>query len=91
MDQTKDFNILCYEFQEKIIDVFNEDQNIPFLLKYYLFKEIWKTLKEEKNNIAIRTRMVKSQTTETITKQIELPQDFLNQKEENQDEQNLTN
>lgn len=91
MDQTKDFNILCYEFQEKIIDVFNEDQNIPFLLKYYLFKEIWKTLKEEKNNIAIRTRMVKSQTTETITKQIELPQDFLNQKEKNQDEQNLTN
>lgn len=91
MDQTKDFNILCYEFQEKIIDVFNEDQNIPFLLKYYLFKEIWKTLKEEKNNIAIRTRIAKSQTTETITKQIELPQDFLNQKEENQDEQNLTN
>lgn len=64
----KDFNILCYEFQEKIINVFNEDQNIPFLLKYYLFKEIWKTLKEEKNNIAIRTRMAKSQTTETITK-----------------------
>ena len=55
-----DFNILCYEFQEKIVNVFNEEQNIPFLLKYYLFQEIWETLKEEKNNLDIKARMAKT-------------------------------
>ena len=40
------FNQLCYDFQNKILDVFNEEQNIPFLLKYYLFKEIWENVEQ---------------------------------------------
>lgn len=93
--QKLDFNILCYEFQEKIINVFNEEQNIPFLLKYYLFKEIWETLKEEKNNLDVEARMAKTQKTETITKQVKLPQNFFDQNKEkndsNKDKEDLTN
>lgn len=40
------FNQLCYDFQNKILNVFNEEQNIPFLLKYYLFKEIWENVEQ---------------------------------------------
>lgn len=38
------FNQLCYDFQTKILDTFNNEQQIPFLLKYYLFKEIWENI-----------------------------------------------
>ena len=38
------FNQLCYDFQSKILDTFNNEQQIPFLLKYYLFKEIWENV-----------------------------------------------
>jgi hypothetical protein len=43
-----DFNKECYIFQKKLIDIFNEEENIPFLLKYYLFKDIWESVKENK-------------------------------------------
>lgn len=38
------FNQLCYDFQTKILNTFNNEQQIPFLLKYYLFKEIWENV-----------------------------------------------
>jgi hypothetical protein len=28
----------CYDFKENIINIFNNEQSIPFLLKYYLVK-----------------------------------------------------
>ena len=40
------FNQLCYDFQLKILDTFNSEQQIPFLLKYYLFKEIWENIEQ---------------------------------------------
>ena len=48
-----DFNIICSNFQEKIVNVFNEEDNIPFLIKYYLFKDVWKTVKNKKQEIDI--------------------------------------
>ncbi len=42
------FNKKCYIFQKKIIDIFNEEENIPFLLKYYLFKDIWEKVQQNK-------------------------------------------
>lgn len=42
------FNKRCYNFQKKIIDIFNEEENIPFLLKYYLFKDIWEKVQQNK-------------------------------------------
>ncbi len=40
------FNQLCYDFQTKILNTFNNEQQIPFLLKYYLFKEIWENVEQ---------------------------------------------
>lgn len=45
---SQDFNKYCYNFQKKIIDIFNEEADIPFLLKYYLFKDIWKSVEQKK-------------------------------------------
>lgn len=49
-----ELNLLCYKFQKEIIDSFNETE-IPFLLKYYLFKQIWETIDEKKTQIQITT------------------------------------
>lgn len=45
---SQNFNKYCYNFQKKIIDIFNEEEDIPFLLKYYLFKDIWKSVEQKK-------------------------------------------
>lgn len=45
---SQNFNKHCYNFQKKIIDIFNEEEDIPFLLKYYLFKDIWKSVEQKK-------------------------------------------
>lgn len=37
-----------FNFQRKIIDIFNEETSLPFLLKYYLLKEIWETVEHQK-------------------------------------------
>ena len=51
--EEKTFEDICYEFQKKIVDIFNEEEYIPFLLKYYLVKDIWENIEEHKNNIHI--------------------------------------
>ena len=59
----KDFNIACYNFQEEIITKFNE-QGIPFLLKYYLFKQIWDSieLKKRQLDFQIQSEKIKDET-----------------------------
>ena len=49
-----ELNLLCYKFQKEIIDSFNKTE-IPFLLKYYLFKQIWETIDNKKTQIQITT------------------------------------
>lgn len=60
----KDFNIICYDFQKKIIDDFNNEKSIPFLMKYYLFKDIWESVQDKKARleIAIKSQEPQEQT-----------------------------
>jgi hypothetical protein len=37
MDE-KELNHLCKKFQQEIVNLFNKQNNLPFILKYYLFK-----------------------------------------------------
>ena len=48
MDNNKTFEETCYNFQKNIIETFNNEKNIPFLLKYYLLKEIWEDIQAYK-------------------------------------------
>lgn len=48
MDNNKTFEETCYDFQKKMVEIFNNEQNIPFLLKYYLLKEIWEDVQSYK-------------------------------------------
>ena len=48
MDNNKTFEEACYSFQKNIIETFNNEKNIPFLLKYYLLKEIWEDIQAYK-------------------------------------------
>lgn len=47
---------ICYDFQKKIINIFNEQNELPFILKYYLFKDIWEIIQQKKvtNDLQIR-------------------------------------
>ena len=45
----KSFEDICFEFQQKIVETFNEERNISFLMKYYLMKEIWDNIQENKD------------------------------------------
>lgn len=69
-----DFNIICSNFQEKIVNVFNEEDNIPFLIKYYLFKDVWKTVKNKKQEIDINIQLLKKQKKKILKKEIPLDQ-----------------
>lgn len=41
-------NTICYNFQKKIIDDFNACEDIPFILKFYLFKDVWEMIEQTK-------------------------------------------
>ncbi len=57
-------NNTCYDFQQKIIDMFNEQEEIPFILKYYLFKDIWEKIEQTKfkNDYEIRASQKERKT-----------------------------
>lgn len=73
------FDLTCYNFQKKIVNIFNEEKEIPFQLKFYLFKEVWKTIKQTKTEKDYEVRMLANQKEQVITQQIELPDEFLKQ------------
>lgn len=52
----KSFEDICFEFQQKFLDIFNEEKNIPFLMKYYLVKEIWDSIEKNKFQIDMQVR-----------------------------------
>lgn len=78
MDQ---INIISSNFQTEIVNIFNK-YNLPFLLKYYLFKEIWQKIDEEKFKNDYNIKMSKQQQQQqeeqhVISKDIDLPDDFI--------------
>ena len=56
MDKNKTLNDYCFEFQQNIIDLFNNEQNLPFILKYYLIKDIWDNIQSTKTKMDMETR-----------------------------------
>lgn len=70
------FNKKCYNFQKKIIDIFNEEENIPFLLKYYLFKDIWEKVQQNKFLIDGQNRADEVEQ-KVVSTSVPIPKDFL--------------
>lgn len=74
MNDNKTLNDYCNEFQQLIIDDFNNEQNLPFVLKYYLIKDIWENIQSTKTKMDMesRAKMVKviKQTTDSETGEI---------------------
>ena len=50
------FEDKCFEFQQKIIDIINGEEQLTFLIKYYLIKQIWDSISEKKMTIDIEVR-----------------------------------
>ena len=65
MDNNKSFEEICYDFQKNIINVFNEEKNLPFLLKYYLFKDIWDDIERNKMQLDQTMNQKEAQNAET--------------------------
>ena len=84
----EDFNEICFKFQQEIVDIFNKEQNIPFLLKYYLIKDIWDniTTTKMKNDMEIRSRYISKPQ---VVSEIKLKEDEKDIKTENK--KDLTN
>ena len=78
------FDLICYNFQKRIVDIFNGQENIPFQLKFYLFKQVWKTIKQTKTEKDYQTRMLVNQKKQILTEQIELPDEFFKQQKNEQ-------
>lgn len=49
---------ICYDFKENIINIFNNEQSIPFLLKYYLMKQIWEQIDNHRQEIEIEYNQI---------------------------------
>lgn len=63
-------NLICKDFQGEIVNIFNNQTRIPFILKYYLIKQIWERIEQKKieNDCAItafQSQEGKASTTET--------------------------
>ena len=63
-NKDKTFEEICYDFQKQIVDIFNNENYIPFLLKYYLMKDIWTNIEKFKLDIDMRVRNSEAQTSE---------------------------
>lgn len=61
------FDLTCYNFQKKIVDTFNKEEEIPFQLKFYLFKEVWKNIKQTKIEKDYEIKMLANQKEQVIT------------------------
>jgi hypothetical protein len=56
MEEKITFEDIGYEFQKKIVEDINSENRIPFLLKYYLIKEIWENIQENKLQLDMEVR-----------------------------------
>lgn len=62
----KDYNLLCYNFQQKIINIFNQEQ-LPFLVKFFLLKQVWKIIKKHKKQNDYEAYSFKTRKIEKIS------------------------
>ncbi len=67
-----ELNLLCFKFQQDMVNIFNNSQ-IPFLLKYYLLKQIWENAESQKFKIDMEIRS-NELNKETTSEQIKLEQ-----------------
>lgn len=44
-------------FQRKLIALINEQQELPFLLKYFLIKEIWEQTERTRQQLLMQTNL----------------------------------
>ena len=51
MNTEKTFEESCYDFQQEIITTVNNERNLPFLVKYFIIKEIWEDVQAQKRKI----------------------------------------
>lgn len=60
---------ICLNFQGDIVEIFNKYNNIPFILKYYLFKEVWQKIEQQKinNDYNVSQQQQQSQLTKEET------------------------
>lgn len=80
-------NTMCYNFQKKIIDDFNAQEDIPFILKFYLFKDIWEMIEQEKQ--LQDCKVVKNLNSQEKTFTTEVPLDgLLNNQDQNNENEN---
>ena len=78
-------NTICYNFQKKIIDDFNTQEDIPFILKFYLFKDIWEMI--EQNKQLQDREVVKNLNSQEKTLTTEIPlDDLLNNQDQNNEQ-----
>lgn len=75
-----DYNLICYNFQQKIIQEFNKSQ-LPFLVKFFLFQQIWETVKKQKIQNDYTVQSIKSREVH------EIPLDGFLKKEQNKKEE----
>ena len=52
-----DINEKSLNFQRKLVTLINEQQEIPFLLKYFLIKEIWEQTERTKQQLLMQTNL----------------------------------
>lgn len=75
-----DYNLICYNFQQKIIQEFNKSQ-LPFLVKFFLFQQVWETVKKQKIQNDYTVQSMKSREVH------EIPLDGFLKKEQNKKEE----
>lgn len=75
-------NTICYNFQKKIIDDFNTQEDIPFILKFYLFKDIWEMIEQQKQLQDREVVQNLNSQEKTLTTEIPLD-DLLNNQDQN--------
>lgn len=78
-------NTICYNFQKKIIDDFNTQEDIPFILKFYLFKDIWEMIEQQKQLQDREVVQNLNSQGKTLTTEIPLD-DLLNNQDQNNEQ-----
>ena len=60
-------NLICKDFQSAIVDIFNNQTQIPFILKYYLIKQIWEKIEQKKRENDYAITAFQSQEEKALT------------------------
>lgn len=80
-------DLICYNFQKEIINIFNNQEKIPFILKYYLFKEVWETIEQTKISKELQIRNAQQPQKKTLITEIPVSDEFLQNNQEEKKQQ----